>query len=46
MDALVARMMAEGGRLSGLLAGIVESPPFQSRRVQQPLAQQDGGIRP
>jgi hypothetical protein len=47
VDALVTRMGAEGGRLSGLLVGIVESPPFQSRRVALPLAQaSQEGARP
>ncbi len=45
VDALVARMMAEGGRLSAVLVGIVESPPFQSRRVP-PLVQAKEGSRP
>jgi hypothetical protein len=42
VDTLVARMVADGGRLSGLLVGIVESPPFQWRRVAPPLAQARG----
>lgn len=33
VDALVDRMMAGGGRLSALILGIAQSPPFQQRRV-------------
>lgn len=42
VDAIVARIQKEDGRFHALLAGIIESAPFQKRR-HKPV---DGGSRP
>jgi hypothetical protein len=37
VDRIVERMEREGGRFSALLAGVIESAPFQQRRAAPPI---------
>ncbi|MBL9188882.1 MAG: DUF1592 domain-containing protein [Opitutaceae bacterium] len=37
VDEIAGRLAREGGRMSALISGVIESVPFQKQRVQSPL---------